>query len=173
MSLYLRKIYIICICWILLKWHWIVHGEESFLGDCITWIRSHDVPSRNSFHDVSILGDISQMDMIGVIVTQGIQQRRTVLKHFGPYFLICWVERILQGKCKLIEQAYQWHQIYCHDLEVVSSNPGWVELGVYGTSVIKFALEPKISSCREWFASTLDLIFWYVGLREFCKENVS
>ena len=27
-----------------------------------------------------------------------------------------------------LEQASQWHEMYCHDLEVMSSNPGWVEL---------------------------------------------
>ena len=26
--------------------------------------------------------------------------------------------------------------MYCHDLEVMSSNHGWVELGVLGTSVL-------------------------------------
>ena len=28
------------------------------------------------------------------------------------------------------------HEMYCHDLEVMSSNPGRVELGVLGTSVL-------------------------------------
>ena len=30
----------------------------------------------------------------------------------------------------------QWHGLYCHDLEVMSSNPSRVELGVHGTSVL-------------------------------------
>ena len=34
-----------------------------------------------------------------------------------------------------LEQASQWHEVCCHDLEVMSSNPGWVELGVRSTSV--------------------------------------
>ena len=34
-----------------------------------------------------------------------------------------------------LEQASQWHGMYCHDLEVMSSNPDWVKLGVYCTSV--------------------------------------
>ena len=34
------------------------------------------------------------------------------------------------------EQAFQWHEMYCHDLEVMSSNPNWVELGVRSTSVL-------------------------------------
>ena len=28
-----------------------------------------------------------------------------------------------------------WHEMYCHDLEVMSSNPGCDELGVHSTSV--------------------------------------
>ena len=34
-----------------------------------------------------------------------------------------------------LEQASQWHEEYCHDLEVVSSNPSRVEIGVHSTSV--------------------------------------
>ena len=30
---------------------------------------------------------------------------------------------------KWLEQASQWHEMYCHDLGVMSSNPGRVELG--------------------------------------------
>ena len=37
---------------------------------------------------------------------------------------------------KWFEQASQWHEMYCHDLEVKSSNPGRVELEVLGTSVL-------------------------------------
>ena len=32
--------------------------------------------------------------------------------------------------------ASQWHEMYCHDLEVMSSSPDWAELGVRGTSVL-------------------------------------
>ena len=35
-----------------------------------------------------------------------------------------------------LEQASEWHEMYCHDLEIMSSNPGGVELGVLGTSVL-------------------------------------
>ena len=35
---------------------------------------------------------------------------------------------------KWLEQASQSHEMYCHDLEVMSSNPGRAELGVLGTS---------------------------------------
>ena len=37
---------------------------------------------------------------------------------------------------KWLEQASQWHERYCHNLEVMSSNPSWVELGVLGISVL-------------------------------------
>ena len=37
---------------------------------------------------------------------------------------------------KWLEQASQWHEMYCHDLEVMSSNPGQVKLGVRSTSVL-------------------------------------
>ena len=43
---------------------------------------------------------------------------------------------------KWLERASQWHETYCHDLEVMSLNPGLVELGLRNTSV---ALDPKIS----------------------------
>ena len=35
-----------------------------------------------------------------------------------------------------LEQASQWHEMYGHDLEVMSLNPGWVELGVRSTSAL-------------------------------------
>ena len=35
-----------------------------------------------------------------------------------------------------LEQTSQWHEMYCHDLEVMSSNPGRVELWVRSTSVL-------------------------------------
>ena len=34
-----------------------------------------------------------------------------------------------------LEQVSQWHEMYCHNLEVMSSNPSRVELGVLGTAV--------------------------------------
>ena len=35
-----------------------------------------------------------------------------------------------------LEQASQRHEMYCYDLEVMSSNLGQVELGVRSTSVL-------------------------------------
>ena len=32
-----------------------------------------------------------------------------------------------------LEQAFHWHKMYCHDLEVMSLNPDWVKLGVHRT----------------------------------------
>ena len=40
----------------------------------------------------------------------------------------------LPSQCCSSEQASQWHEMYCLDLEVMSSNPSWVELWVYSTS---------------------------------------
>ena len=37
---------------------------------------------------------------------------------------------------KWLEQASQWHEMCCHDLEVMSLNPGRVKFGVLGTSVL-------------------------------------
>ena len=46
---------------------------------------------------------------------------------------------------KWLEQTSQWHEVYCHDLEVMSWNPGWVDLGVRSTSVVsRRLLEPKV-----------------------------
>ena len=41
---------------------------------------------------------------------------------------------------KWSEQASQRHEMYCHDLEVMSLNPGRVELGVRSTSVLSRTL---------------------------------
>ena len=35
-----------------------------------------------------------------------------------------------------LEQASQWHEVCCHDLKVMSSNPCQVELGVLSTFVL-------------------------------------
>ena len=38
---------------------------------------------------------------------------------------------------KWLEQASQWHEMYCNDLEVMSSNPSQVKLGVCSVSVLR------------------------------------
>ena len=45
----------------------------------------------------------------------------------------------IQGKSLMaewLEQASQWHEMYCYDLDVMSLNLDQVELGVRGTSVL-------------------------------------
>ena len=37
---------------------------------------------------------------------------------------------------KWLGQASQWHEMYCHDLKVMNSNPIRIELGVRSTSVV-------------------------------------
>ena len=43
-----------------------------------------------------------------------------------------------------LEQASQWHEMYCHDLEVKSSNPVRVELEVRRTFVLSRAWTKNI-----------------------------
>ena len=56
---------------------------------------------------------------------------------------------------KWLEQASQWHEMYCHDLEVTSSNPGRVELGVHSTSVLSRTWTKNIN--RSLMADTAPL----------------
>ena len=51
------------------------------------------------------------------------------------------------------EQASQWHEMYCHDLEVMGSNPGRVELVVHSTSVLSHTWTTNITMKTEkiWF----------------------
>ena len=39
-----------------------------------------------------------------------------------------------------LEQVSQWHEMYCHDLEVMNLKPNRVKLGVLGTSVLSGTL---------------------------------
>ena len=51
--------------------------------------------------------------------------------YLQPFLLYCvpdWV--------KLFGCISQWHEMYCHDMKVISSNPSWVKLGVHSTSVL-------------------------------------
>ena len=47
-----------------------------------------------------------------------------------------------------LDQALQWHEMYCHDLEIMSLNPDQVELWVHTTSV-QVVLEPKLQISME------------------------
>ena len=52
---------------------------------------------------------------------------------------IVWLFGLKLGKslmAKWLEQASQLLEMYCHDLEVMSSSPSQVELGVLGTYVL-------------------------------------
>ena len=50
---------------------------------------------------------------------------------FFSWYIYNWVELGEKSlMAKWLEQAYQWHEMDCHNLEVMSSNPSWVELGV-------------------------------------------
>ena len=58
--------------------------------------------------------------------------------HEKTFNTIDQVDVIITGKslmAKWLEQASQWHDMYYHDLDVMSSNPSGVELGVQSTSV--------------------------------------
>ena len=52
-----------------------------------------------------------------------------------------------------LEQASQWHEMCCHDLEVMSSNPGWVELRVRSTSVLSRTWSQD-NKCVRYFVCT-------------------
>ena len=43
---------------------------------------------------------------------------------------------VTDGRVVKLEQASQCHEMCCHDLEVISSNTGRVELGVLSTSLL-------------------------------------
>ena len=59
-----------------------------------------------------------------------------------------------------LEQASQWHDMYCHDLAVMSSNPGHVELGVRSTSALS----------RTWSKNILSFFtFRYAGNNTNCQ----
>ena len=44
-----------------------------------------------------------------------------------------WVHIKKSLMAEWLEWASQWHEVYCHDLEVMSSNHGQVELGVWSS----------------------------------------
>ena len=50
--------------------------------------------------------------------------------------LFSWLMFPCQQQMMSVDQASQWHEMYCHDLDVMSSSPDQAELGVRGTSVL-------------------------------------
>ena len=57
---------------------------------------------------------------------------------------------------KWLEQASQWHEMYCYDLEVMSSSPDQAKLGVRGTSVLSRTWTKNIQSSCKACAYTAD-----------------
>ena len=49
--------------------------------------------------------------------------------------IVCRRDREKSLMAEWLEQVSQRHEMYCHDLEVMSSKPGRVELGVCSTFV--------------------------------------
>ena len=60
-----------------------------------------------------------------------------------------------------LEQASQWHEMYCHDLEVMSWNRSRVELGVHSASVLSRTWTNNIkgNSTMSW---SISLCSWFV-----------
>ena len=89
---------------------------------------------------------------------------------YGHFSLLQGFVQVHMGNQEWLEQASQCHEMDCHDLEAVSSNPGWVELGVRRTSVpshtwtkhkhTQFNTHPTVlggarsSICMSWIKST-------------------
>ena len=75
----------------------------------------------------------------------------------------CMIKSLM---AKWLEQTSQWHEKYCHNLEVMSSNPGQVKLGVRSTSVLSctwtknsFAMLAN-HRIRHWGTCTVDCQSW-------------
>ena len=66
-------------------------------------------------------------------------------------------QKSLMVKC--LQQVTQWHEMDCHDLEVMSLNPGRVEFGMYSTSA-QVVLEPEITD--GWVVSMGISVTWNV-----------
>ena len=47
-----------------------------------------------------------------------------------------FIVQMMSLMAEWLEQVPQWHEMYCHDLEVMSWNPGKVELWVHSPSVL-------------------------------------
>ena len=62
---------------------------------------------------------------------------------------------------KWLEQASQWHEIYCHDLVVMSLNPIRIELGVRSTSVVS----------RTWTKNIINIAFKAPSVRKMSEKG--
>ena len=61
---------------------------------------------------------------------------------------------------KWLEQASEKHEVCCHDLEVMSLNPGLAKLGVRSTSALSRTWTKKITSYWNMWRDTI-FIFIY------------
>ena len=73
-----------------------------------------------------------------------IVQLHLLYRHPG-YWLLVIMYKVFMAymkslMAKWLEQVSQWHEMYCHDLEVMSLNPSRVELGVHSTSALSRTL---------------------------------
>ena len=69
----------------------------------------------------------------------------------------------LEGQGAWYYQKSQRHEMYYHDLEVMSSKPGRVELGVRGTSVLS----------RTWNKNVIGEHTWYLGTRSYKNHSTA
>ena len=59
-----------------------------------------------------------------------------------------------------LEQASQIHEMYCHCLEVMNSNPGWVELGMCNASALSHTWTKNIMIQRDDKLSKWQKAIW-------------
>ena len=59
---------------------------------------------------------------------------------------------------KWLQQASQWHEMYCHDLKFMSLNPIRIELGVRSTSVLSRTWTKNKIICERCF------VYMYISL---------
>ena len=70
----------------------------------------------------------------GLLLVYWINWKLFTQKHSQMCLAILY-RSILSLMAMRLEQASQWHEMHCHDLEVTNSNPGRIELAVRGTFV--------------------------------------
>ena len=66
---------------------------------------------------------------------------------------------------KWLEQASQWLEMYCHDLDAMSSNPAQAELGVRSTSVLSRTWTKHNMRWIAWLDQFKIHVLWYALMR--------
>ena len=119
-----------------------------------------------AFDDLAVSALMVELETVRiqlqVLFLPGLQEGSTQLEDFSLHYTVCgtnwnknrrlcfnkpWYKRVVISRdpssmrqkspmAEWLEQASKWHEMYRHDLEVMSSNPDWVELGVCNTSVL-------------------------------------